>query len=114
MRKLIFLTVVLSMLVAIPASAHCRTCDVNEYTYCLYCRDTEYNAAILCTLINNGYTCRLEGGCAGPAGEQCEFACIEDDHAQLRPRELKLKGDWELVAVKVTRTTDAEREKRRS
>ena len=61
MRRLVIALGFVCFFGAADVFAHCRTCNVDEYTWCLVCRDTDYNAAILCTLLNNGSTCRPGG-----------------------------------------------------
>lgn len=111
MRRLLPLFVLVLLLSAVDASAQCFECD-NQYG-CWQCFHTYYNAWIQCRITYNGYGCELEGQCTGQLGDRCQDGgrCIEYDHALLRPQQqpLKLRGEWKLVEVRITRA-----EKRRS
>ena len=107
MRRLAIVLGLVFVFAAADAFAHCRKCQYSQG--CLSCADTDNNAAVLCTIVYNGNGCYLQGDCIGPAGADCEVMCLEEDHAQLRPREMKLKGEWQLVSVEVTSPKEKQR-----
>ena len=107
MRRFVIVLALLSVFAVTNAFAHCRKCNYSQG--CLSCADTDNNAAVLCTIVNNGNGCYLQGDCTGPGGADCELFCLEEDHAQLRPRDMKLKGEWQLVSVEVTSPKEKQR-----
>jgi hypothetical protein len=117
MRITLLLSLVVLLVVAVDASAQCVKCRFDDRG-CAYCGDTTFNAWILCTIINNGYGCRLEGACEGASGDECFFGpgtCVREKEAALRPTELKLERDWQLVAVRISKGhVPPPREKRHS
>ena len=114
MRRILQLSVLFVLFLAVDAAAQCKRCILEPgYGGCYTCADTFYNASVLCTVINNGYSCYGQGACEGQMGEQCSHEpCESIKWVSLSPRELKLQGDWQLVAVKVLRVPSTMNKKR--
>jgi hypothetical protein len=114
MRRVMQMVVLLAFFSAVDAFAQCKRCILQPgYGGCYTCGDTVYNASVLCTLLNNGYSCYGQGACEGQMGEQCtNEPCESIKWVGLSPRELKLQGDWQLVSVKVLRAPSTTNKKR--
>lgn len=104
-RTLLTLSFVLLVWIAGEASAQCIDCYWDSQG-CASCVNTNYNAGVLCTIENNGYLCRLQGGCEGERGD-----CRDPLHVtEARPeRELKPQRQWQLVAVEIIRVDERKR-----
>lgn len=107
MRKGLLLFAVVLLFSSVDAFAHCKKC-VWDPADCYDCADTDFNASVLCTVLNNGNSCYGQGSCVGPDGEECPHPpCPDIRWTSLQPAELKLDRDWQLVSVKVRHVSPA-------
>jgi hypothetical protein len=107
MRRLLLLFAFF-LFCASNAFADCVKCSTNYFTHCNECAETIYNANVLCTLLNNGASCYAQGGCNGPAGDECpHLPCPYIKYVDLSSETIKPQRDWQLVSVKILRGTDA-------
>ena len=110
MKLILSIVCVLALFCCVDAAAQCKYCDIDSYSNCLACYDTSYNAYVLCTLTNNGNLCTAQGTCNGLSGE-CRGCVI--NRAEIRPRPLKLRGEWQLVSVEIKKPVTVRAERRR-
>lgn len=114
MRRLLQLFTVVLLFSSVDAFAHCKKCML-DLSGCLICADTDFNAYVLCSILNNGNSCYAQGGCEGPAGVECpHIPCADTKWVSVPSEKLKLQRDWQLVSVKVLRVTTAKDGKRRA
>lgn len=114
MSRLVPLLVIVFLCCAVAGDAEAQCMKCRFEGACATCGSTSFDAYILCTVVNNGYSCRLQGACEGASGEQCFIGCVQEREARLQPRGLQLRGEWQLVSVEVTRRSSPNQEKRRS
>lgn len=114
MRRVLQLLMLVGLFSAVDVLAQCKRCIVEPgYGGCYTCADTLYNASVLCTVLNNGYSCYGQGACEGQMGEACsQEPCESIKWVGASPRKLRLEGDWQLVSVKVLRATSSTHKKR--
>ena len=114
MRRLVLFVAVVFLVCAVAdhAEAQCVKCRFDGA--CATCGTTSFDAYILCTIVNNGYGCSLQGSCEVASGEQCFIGCVQEKEARLQPRDLRLRGEWQLVSVEVSHATAPVRKKRQS
>lgn len=101
MRRIALVVLVL-LVSASDAAAQCMKCSFTSQG-CASCVTTSFNSYYACSVVNNGYGCYLQYACDGAAGEQCFIACVEERVAVLDPAVPKLRGEWQLVSVDVSR-----------
>ena len=110
MRYVLPLVALFVLFCVVDAEAQCVKCRFDGP--CATCGSTTFNAAVLCTVVNNGYSCYLQGSCEGSSGEQCFIACVQEKEAKLQQRDLRLRGEWQLVSVETSRTAPATAKRR--
>ena len=103
-RALLFVAVV-ALLATGDLSAQCRECYFDPQTACVSCVSTNYNAYVLCDLVENGSMCRLAGECTGIEGE-----CRTQNISAVRSTpQLAPTREWQLVSVEITHVQERKR-----